>query len=82
MRPGGIELPNHLIGIIIGLIAALLSVEDASAAPGTGGDGAIPANATRAMPKVMASAAYALVRPKLPISKPAAAGPAIIPKDP
>jgi dienelactone hydrolase len=35
LRPGGIELPNHLIRIIIGLIAALLSVEDASAAPQT-----------------------------------------------
>ncbi|WP_245306015.1 dienelactone hydrolase family protein [Bradyrhizobium sp. LTSP849] len=35
LRPGGIELPNHLIGIIIGLIAALLSVENASAAPQT-----------------------------------------------
>ncbi len=44
-----------------------------------GGDGAMPTNATSATTNVATSVAYALVRPKLPMSTPATAGPAIQP---
>lgn len=41
-----------------------------SAVRGTGGDGAMPANATSAIANVATSATYALVRPRPPISNP------------
>ena len=56
----------------------------AAAAPSgseIGGDGAMRANTTSATTKVEASAMYALVRPKVPMSTPATAGPDIQPND-
>ena len=56
-------------------------VVDAGLAPGTGGDGANPANTATAMKYVTASTVYALVSPNAPISTPPMAGPAIMPNE-